>query len=493
MGCSSCREWSGKMKKLSLTPYHLFRFRNNYYAFDVESSAVLKLDASAHDALSLFAAGASSDAIDDHLTTTYGNETAEAVLNELRWLQGNGFLNDPVYTYDSSENETYIQQLAGMSTTKIELYLAEACNLRCRYCYVADNGALNNGLMPWEVARQAVDLVFRRAGRAEQIGITFFGGEPLLNKPVLRETIRYSQQLAAERGIQVGYSMTTNATLLDDELIDTIKHYNFGLMISLDGPKEVHDAMRPFADGRGSFDQATRNIRRLMERRRSVTVRCTLSNRCLDRPAIVRFLEEFGFSRVAMSRCSGRSGRLGRYDIGPEDNAILKAQDDYFIDRLFRQLDQGERIRFNPWAGAIRNIHDKQNRRMRCGVGRGCTTVGIDGKLYPCHRYVGMEPYVLGHVSTGIDREKYAGYLAGYFTTKAHCEHCWAINICGGYCPWFVSQEDGSFLPPQDWWCDEVRSWLEQSVWLYDTLRSRYPNYFRQLVGDDGLGEPMLR
>ena len=481
------------MKKLNLAPYHLFRFRGNNYVFNVESSAVMQLDAPAYDTLTVRLADGSPDAVAGHLTATYGNETAQAVLSELRWLEGSGFLGDPVYTYDSHENSAYVQQLAGMATNKIELYLAEACNLRCRYCYVADNRALNNGLMPWEIARQAVDLVFRRAGCAEQIGITFFGGEPLLNKPVLHETIRYSQKLAAERGIRVGYSMTTNATLLDDELIDTIKRYDFGLMISLDGPKEVHDAMRPFADGRGSFDQATRNVKRLMERRHSVTVRCTLSNQCLDRPTIVQFLEEFGFSRVAMSRCSGRSRRSDRFDIGPEDSEILKTQDDYFIDRLFQQLDGGERVRFNPWAGAIRNIHDKQNRRMRCGVGRGCTTVGIDGKLYPCHRYVGMKPYVLGHVSTGIDRKKYEAYLAGYFTTKAHCEACWAINICGGYCPWFVSQEDGSFLPPQDWWCDEVRSWFEQSVWLYDSLRSRYPGYLRQLVGDDGLGEPALR
>ncbi len=137
-----------------------------------------------------------------------------------------------------------------MSTNRIELYLAEACNLRCRYCYVDGNAALNNGLMPWEIARQAIDLVFSRAGDADQIHITFFGGEPLLNKPVLRRAMDYSQQLGAERGKQVIYSMTTNATLLDDEIIDLIKRYNFGLMVSLDGPPEVQDRMRPFADGR---------------------------------------------------------------------------------------------------------------------------------------------------------------------------------------------------------------------------------------------------
>jgi len=129
---------------------------------------------------------------------------------------------------------------------------------------------------------------------------------------------------------------------------------------------------------------------------------------------------------------------------------------------------------------------------MRCGVGRGCTTVGIDGKLYPCHRYVGMENYVLGDVVTGIDRQKFTDYLRSYFTTKSKCEQCWAINICGGYCPWYVSNQDGTSSYPKDWWCDEVKSWLEQGIWLYDTLRKRFPDYFKKLVGNE-VGEPILR
>jgi radical SAM protein with 4Fe4S-binding SPASM domain len=194
---------------------------------------------------------------------------------------------------------------------------------------------------------------------------------------------------------------------------------------------------------------------------------------------------------------TGKSDQVGEYEIGPEENEVLHQQDGYFIDRLFKQLDAGERVRFNPWAAAVRSIHNKAERRMRCGVGRGCTTVGIDGKLYPCHRYVGMEKYVLGDVSTGVDQERFTDYLRGFFETKKKCERCWAINVCGGYCPWFVSHDDGAFRPPQDWWCAEVRGWYEQGVWMYDTLRERYPDYFHQLVGEDGSSqqprEPILR
>ncbi|MBN1872639.1 MAG: radical SAM protein [Anaerolineae bacterium] len=486
------------MKKLTLAPYHLFQYHDplttdtHFYVFDIESSAVMRLDAPAYDVLALRLEGVTTETLEAHLASTYGVDTARAVHEELRWLEKRGIFQGPIMTYDADENEAYIQKLVRMSTNKIELYLAEACNLRCRYCYVNAHDALNHGLMPWEIAKQAIDLVFARAGNADSINITFFGGEPLLNKPVLKQVIAYSQELGQARGKRVGYSMTTNATLLDDEMIALIKYYNFGLMISMDGPQDVHDRMRPQANGQGSFELAARNVKRLMQSRRSVTVRCTLSNRCLDRPRIVQFLEDFGFSRVAMSRCTGTVDGLSPYDIGPEENVTLQAQDGYFIERLFEQLERGERIKYNPWANVVRHIHDMQSRRMRCGVGRGCTTVGIDGRLYPCHRYVGMDNYVLGHVSTGIDRAVFTDYLRGYFSTKRKCETCWAINLCGGYCPWYVSGADGSFPYPEDWWCDHIRHWYEMGIWMYDTLRNTYPDYFKQLVGDED-AEPILR
>ena len=286
--------------------------------------------------------------------------------------------------------------------------------------------------------------------------------------------------------------MTTNATLLDDEIIALIKRYNFGLMISMDGP--AGRTRRDAPDGRRQ-----RLLRRGGAQRQAADAATTLGDRALhaeqsmlDRPRIVRFLEEFGFTRVAMSRCTGTVDGLGPYDIGPAENEILHAQDDAFVERLLDQLARGERIKFNPWASVMRTIHDRQHRRMRCGVGRGCTTVGIDGRLYPCHRYVGMDPYVLGHVETGIDREKFAAYLHGYFETKRKCESCWAINLCGGYCPWYVSSADGTFKAPEDWWCEDIRHWFERGVWLYETLRRDYPDYLGQLVGDDTI-EPLLR
>jgi len=469
------------VKQLKLPPYHLFEHKGLYFAFDVEKVAALRIDRPAYDFLEAMQASGSAEGAMERLTDRYEADVLSQLAQEVAALQGQGYLVGPVTGPDEEDFEQLIARLVKKSTGNIELYLAEACNMRCKYCYVGENDALHNGLMPSEVARAAVDLVFRRSRGVPNIQITFFGGEPLLNKPVMREVIAYSQMLGQQHGKTVRYSLTTNATLLDDEVIGYIKQYNFGLMISLDGPPEVQNEMRPMADGSGSFDRVAQNVKRLMRRRKRVTVRCTISNRHLNLMDIVEFLEGFGFTRVGLSRCDGKSYRTGEYDIGPEEYALLEEQYERLLERYLRQIEQGEELRFDQFTGGAKGMHKPERvPLLRCGVCRGCTTVGVDGKLYPCHRYAGMEHYVMGDVSTGVDREKQAEILRNYFRIKQHCENCWARSVCNLACPWYFSCADGSSRPPDPARCREAQREAERLLWLYSRVCVDHLDYFQK-------------
>jgi len=83
------------MKKLALARYHLFEFRDNHYALDIESSAVVPLDPPAYEALALRLTDASPEAISSRLEATYGNDTSQTVLRELRWLEKKGSSSVP--------------------------------------------------------------------------------------------------------------------------------------------------------------------------------------------------------------------------------------------------------------------------------------------------------------------------------------------------------------------------------------------------------------
>ena len=468
------------MKRSGVPPYHLFEHRGCYFALDPEKIVFVRLDALAYRLLQTLQSGATLGHAAATLEEDHAPADVERAVTEWLTLRSQGLMTGPVTTYDAEDYERQTARLLNMSTGNIELYLAEACNMRCKYCYVDENGALHNRLMPWEVARAAVDLVFHRAQGVPQIQITFFGGEPLMNKPVLRKVIEYSQELGKRHDKPVRYSLTTNATLMDEEIINYIKRYNFGLMISADGPPEVHDDMRPMADGTGSFERMAANVRALMRRRRQVTARCTVSNRHLNLFDIVTFLEDFGFTRVGLSTCQGKSYRLGEYDVGPEYKPEMDAELDRLLDRWIEQVNNGEALRYDPYSGVVRSFVKRDRTRapmLHCGLCRGCTTVGVDGSLYPCHRYVGMANWVIGDVWSGVKREEHERCLREYFKAKEKCASCWAVNICGGMCVWYVSHEDGTCYPPPEWRCDAMRRWIEKTAWVFEKIAAECPEY----------------
>ncbi|MEW6219430.1 MAG: radical SAM protein [Thermodesulfobacteriota bacterium] len=463
------------MKTLPLPPYHLFHCRGQPFAFDIRTGLVLRLDDAAFALLA-------AEAPDDGPAPASGGTGAREARHELDLLRSQGILTGPIEIPDHRDDVQYVDRLLPGSINSLTLSVAQACNLRCRYCYIAANGALANGLMSEETARQAVDFLFAHSSK-DRIGITFFGGEPLLNQAVIRFVVAYSQKVAAAAGRKVGYSVTTNATLLSGELLDFMLAHRFGIMVSMDGPRDVHDRARPFADGAGSFDTAVRNVRGLLARGRSVNARCTLSNLCLNQLRIVQALEEIGFRKVTITPSWGRAREHWPFDIGPQENDYLRRQDDFFMDRLLDQLAQGRKVRFDPWAKAVRAIHTRAHPRLPCGVGRGTLTAGVDGSLYPCHRYVGEERYRIGDVRQGLDRSRLAAYFKTYFQSRDRCDTCWAVKLCQRVCPWHVTQADGQGHSPSDWLCASLRTWYEQGMWLYDVIRRRYPWYLAEVAG----------
>ena len=470
------------MKTLSLSPFHLFQTHGENFVYDLESGIALQIDLPAYTALALRQEGVAEEEIAHRLITAYGATIACSVITELQTLERRGLFRGPVTIRDGAETEALIQDLCRQSIGNITLSISEACNLRCRYCYIGTNGALENGLMSLETARQAVEYAFSRVKPGAEISICLFGGEPLLNKRVFGAVLRHGRELAAAQGKRVRYSVTTNATLLDEELLADVQEFRVGVMVSIDGPREVQDLNRPRANGEGSFDLTMAGVRKLQALGRHVNARCTISSQCLDRPTVVTALEGLGFSHIAVTPSWGKSYFRWPLDIGPEESAVLDGQDDYFINRVFEQLQANEKVHYDPFAKAVQAIHARGVPRVPCGVGRGTLTAGIDGKLYPCHRYVGMANYVIGDIWQGVIPARLADYFRGYYGTRQKCENCWGVRICKRICPWYVSHEDGLAVPPPDWYCAEILRWYELGIWFYNRLKQEQPAYLAQLV-----------
>jgi len=112
-------------------------------------------------------------------------ELIEEIGHEIELLAQHGLFDVPDYSLSEEELERQLEARYAAPWTKLELALAETCNLACKYCYCSTCRDMpRQGLMSEEIAKKAIDWLFAASKDAPQLGLTLFGGEPLLNKPV---------------------------------------------------------------------------------------------------------------------------------------------------------------------------------------------------------------------------------------------------------------------------------------------------------------------
>ena len=452
--------------------------------------AYFEIDKLTFEMLTLLAEGIREKAVCARLRDAWGEEPVDRAFDSFAALKEQGFFVRRGAPPAMGGART-IEGLVRAQTDKVQLALAESCNLGCKYCYVHRESKWrrrNERIMPWEIARKAVDFLIRRAGRnASGYSITFFGGEPLLNKHVLHNVVAYTDARKKELGLTkpTFYSLTTNGTLMSLDVIRQIKRHNFGIMVSMDGPPDVHDGVRVFLNHRGSWAATARGARYLMQYRRQVSVRCTITNRCLEKARIVRYLEDFGFYRIRLSVAMGQAYRKGPFDVGPEELKALETEDEILEELYVESIRSGDwdNHRFARYRQLLMDMREPQRQTMRCGAGRGTTIVDIKGDLYPCHRYLGMEAYRLGNVDTGVDPELFAAYLEKFFVLRQRlCADCWANTLCLGPCLYYVSHPSGEMVDPEPWYCDMIRRGIENSAAFHSRIRRDFPDYYEHVV-----------
>lgn len=465
---------SAKSNKAGPPPYHLFECQGLFFVYDTSNCRFFRIDEPTKQFLELCLTSSVAEAKKALLDR--GELPADLVENigrEVSVLAKHGLFDIPNYSIGQKQFEQLLGQRYSTAWNKLELALAETCNLACTYCYCGTCRDMPiQGLMTETVARQAITWLFAASGKSDTVSITFFGGEPLLNKPVLRFAIQYSQQLAKLHGKKVFYSMTTNGTLLDDEVIGYIRKYNFGLMVSLDGPPDVHNKQCPTRGGQPSFDEAAAGIKKLMTRRRSVTVRCTMTHpvpRMLD---LIHYFEDFGFARIVLGSALNPVNS-SPVDCTDEDiKECTRQEDEELIPWMLEKLAAGQTPKYFPYSKFVAEMDagtfNPQVTPFKCGACRGTTTVGADGTLYPCHRFVGMHAWRIGNISNGPDFDRCKQFWRDYRTCiSSDCESCWVYAQCHGPCPWVMARPDGSFrMPNGD--CDQVKGYAQRSAFFYD-------------------------
>jgi uncharacterized protein len=355
----------------------------------------------------------------------------------------------------------------------ISLAVAQKCNLGCTYCYASEGdfgGPAKN--MTLQKARQAVELLLSGAHPGDRLNIAFLGGEPLTNRDVIRDATDYATSLAAARDIQVGFSITTNGTLLTVDDADFFEEHGFAVTISLDGLREDHDRQRSFKNGGGSFNRILERVHALLERQHKmqVSVRATVT------PGNLRLRESLDFFLGMNFHSVGFSPVLrsptGRSELSSGDlRCFLDAMTECGLE-FERRIIRGERYAFANIVNALREIHRGTHRPYPCGAGAGYLGVSADGDLAACHRFVGDIERTFGNLSEGVDLHRQNEWLSERHVHKQlPCSECWARYLCGGGCHHEVIARGRAA-------CDYIRGWLQYCLQAYDRLSRLRPDWF---------------
>lgn len=362
--------------------------------------------------------------------------------------------------------------------------LTNQCNLSCQYCYEfgEDKIATPEGkkkFMDWETAKTAVDFLFAQSEGRRTVHITFFGGEALMNFPVLRSVVDYSRTRAEERGVSVDFSLTTNGTLLTPAIIDYLAENRVGVTVSLDGPREMNDQFRIFANGRGSYDIIAPKVRDLLARHhtRPIAARVTMTSRAMDVFKIYRHLKhDLGFHEVGFAPVTTSPDRL--YSVNEPGMEEVFAQFGELAKEYLQFALRGELHGFSNVSDTLAELHQGVNKSHPCGAGLGLLGVAPSGDIAPCHRFVDSDQHALGSVFTGIDKKKQSAFLdRGNIQAKPDCHTCWARPLCAGGCHHEAFVRYGDTGHPNLHYCTWIRGWTHTCLEIYGVLAEKNPSF----------------
>lgn len=355
----------------------------------------------------------------------------------------------------------------------LSLAVAQKCNLACSYCYAQHGGFGGQPRnMSADIADQAVDLLFAEAKAGERMQLTFLGGEPLINRPVIRRATERAAALALSSGTQVNFSITTNGTLLTPEDGEFFERFGFAVTVSLDGLEDSHDALRRSKSAEPTFRRIMDRVLPLLksQARMQVSARVTVTALNLDLREALDELLATGFHSVGFSPLL--TSFAGTHELSRGAlRRMLAAMVDCGVE-FERRTVRGERYAFLNMMNAMEQLHKGTHRPLPCGAGAGYFGVSATGELYPCHRFVEDTNHVLGDVRSGPARRRQHEWLADRHVDRQEpCRTCWARYLCGGGCHHEVMRRGRPA-------CDFIRGWLHYCLGAYMRLRRARPDYF---------------
>lgn len=409
-----------------------FESYNKYFLYDTNTNKILEIKKDDYE----FLKDGNADIGDNH--------------PNIAKLIKAGYLKDNFPDEIEHPSINMVEEILEHKLRKVTLQVTQQCNFRCEYCVYSggyQNRAHSGKNMSWNIAKKAMDFLVAHSRDSQEIDVSFYGGEPLLRYDFIVKCMDYITKAA--EGKKVSFNMTTNASLLTEEMVEKFLNYDMKIAVSLDGPAEIHNRNRKFVNGNDTFDVVYQKLRDLGKKypkfKKGLMFSMVFDPRsrfeCVDHfvSAEDEFFEgtsitgafiasEYRKNNMSYTEQFIEEWQYARFKymlflVGKfSDRYNSKAISSTFID--IADYVKSTRQEFMP-------LGKKEHHSGPCVPGQIRLFVNVDGNFFPCEKISESSDIMkIGNINDGFNYDVVKRLLNIGKLTEEECKHCFAIRNC---------------------------------------------------------------
>ncbi|MDQ7821895.1 MAG: SPASM domain-containing protein [Candidatus Eremiobacteraeota bacterium] len=371
---------------------------------------------------------------------------------------------------ERKENDTELSpEIPGRTLRALCLNVTSDCNMHCSYCFARKKDTPRD-IMDFPTAKRAIDFLFEHSRQGASLQVDFFGGEPLLNFEVIGKTVEHGRKKARKSGKEIKFTVTTNATVLTDAIASFLDSEDFSVILSIDGPRELHDRHRPFLNGRPSWEEVLASIKRFLEKRRyrNYYLRGTFTPSGLELTKIAEFFISHGFRNFSLEPARGKDEEVWAVNIS--HLTVLEREYEALARMALTSSREKRPFEFFHFKVYLDSPLCAARRLTGCGAGVEYLSITPGGEIFPCHQLQEIADFSMGslfspRVSPRFDELRQT-FLDATVLSKKPCRTCWARYYCSGGCHANALLFNGDILKPDELGCALQKKRLECSLWL---------------------------
>lgn len=484
-----------------MKPYiHKFKTNNNNYIYDVWTNEILKVDDIAYEIIDLIYSKKESDIINIYLNKYKESDIIKS-LNAIKLAINKENLFSRIKKREFVfYNDMELKEICDNSLSHLILNVTEQCNLRCKYCLYSGNYYYERkhsvNKMSSEIALKSIDYFFEHNKKASNIIIGFYGGEPLINFKLIEECVEYAKEKNKDK--KMDFTLTSNGTLFNDNIIEYLIKNKIGLAISLDGPKEIHDRYRVTSNGNGTYDIIKNNLCKIKDKNNDYYNNYIVFNMVITSYNYMSKIEQFVNENEEIF---DKNTLLINYLI-PFNNDLYKKNilnksifnKSELLSKYIANIIEKKENKYLSYLlnKDYVNIHYRKRYKgigneifltFLCVPGGTKLIVNYNGEFHFCTNL--CSNMSIGNIYSGLDYDKIINLVSEFINIcKKDCYKCWAIRLCNAC---FVAAAKGEMfsIKQKRRVCIGIRNEIENILISYNEAIEKKEDIFEILNYDE--------